>query len=380
MEHRATYMPEQPDVLPLIEEGTLTLYRFYDVGSEIDLDRAQTCLAEPAMRRHTSREARQSSSIQVAQPPLHVELGPTSATLGGLALPGLVRAGIYDLGAVAVALELPLPPATDWAAVADLLANAQDPPPEMLEQFRRALDDLEAVIRPAITRPQRDVIVEDYSVLIVKQLAAEANVVALAEHPRVQSALLGEQRQVSADAVSLISSLSYYPDDLALLSWNGAILIEADPLAAMTAADLLEYANVQLLLLRTYDASLDADLPRMYQRMAGAQSRFSLPFVRRYTRLLHDVQRLVAEVVEVTERVDNAFKVTDDVYWNRLYSATLNVLRVEVWREGVDHKLALVRETYGMLHDQADAERANALEWAIVLLIVFEIVMALLGL
>ncbi len=104
MEHRAIYIAEQPEVLPPIKEGTLTLYRFFDVGYEIDLDRAQVCLAEPAPRRHTSREVRQSSSIQVAQPPLHVDLGPASATLASLPLPGLFRASIYDLGAIVIAL------------------------------------------------------------------------------------------------------------------------------------------------------------------------------------------------------------------------------------------------------------------------------------
>ena len=101
--------------------------------------------------------------------------------------------------------------------------------------------------------------------------------------------------------------------------------------------------------------------------------------MRRYSGLLHDVQRLVAEFTEVTERLDNALKVTDDVYWNRLYSAMLNVLRVNMWRAGVEHKLALLRETYSMLHDQADAERASALEWIIVLLILVETFMAVIG-
>jgi len=120
-------------------------------------------------------------------------------------------------------------------------------------------------------------------------------------------------------------------------------------------------------------------LPRMYRQIPREQRRFKLPLVRRYSRLLHDVQRLIAELTEVTERVDNALKVTDDVYWNRLYSAMLHVLRVEMWRAGVEHKLALLRQTYSMLHDEADTERASALEWTIVLLILFEIVMALLG-
>jgi uncharacterized Rmd1/YagE family protein len=93
---------------------------------------------------------------------------------------------------------------------------------------------------------------------------------------------------------------------------------------------------------------------------------------------LHDVQRLIAEVTDITERVDNALKVTDDVYWNRLYTALLSVLRVDVWRSGVEHKLALLRQTYELLRDEAAAVRATALEVTVMLLIAVEIVLAVL--
>jgi hypothetical protein len=234
------------------------------------------------------------------------------------------------------------------------------------------------LIRPAISRPQRSPVVEDYCVLIVDRLDPPCTVADLADHPVVRATLLGERRPLSADASRLVTAISYYLDDLALLSWNGALLIEPDAAAAATAAEIIAFANVELLLIRSYDAALDARLPEVHRRIAQAQRRFTLPLVRRYSQLLSDVQRLVAEVTEVTEQIDNALKVTDDVYWNRLYSAALGVLRVRVWRDGVDHKLALLRETYAMLHADADSERAAALEWAIVLLIVFEIVMALL--
>jgi hypothetical protein len=154
------------------------------------------------------------------------------------------------------------------------------------------------------------------------------------------------------------------------------------PITWTSVADLplaVEFANVELLLLRSYDAHLDAQAPPLYRRIAAAQRRFALPLVHRSRRLLHQVQRLVVEVSEVTERIDNAFKVTDDVYWNRLYSALLGVLRVQVWRDGVNQKLVLLRATYGILHDEADAERANALEWAIILLILVELIVALVG-
>ncbi len=363
--------------LPDIQAGTLTLYQLYDISDEIDLDKAQNCLAKPTAQRRIPAKIRQSDSIQIANPPLRVELGAVEFTLGGISLAGTLRSNIYHLGAVALAMELSLPQPTSWATVAELLLAAQEPPEAMQSRFIGALEELERVLQPALLKPSRASIVEDYSILVVKSLSRNTNIAALAEHPLVLAALLGEQRSLSQSAASLVSSMSYYPDDLALLSWNGALLIEPEPLAAATAADLIEFANVELLLMRTYDTDLDAELPRMY-RQIPKQSRFNLPLVFRYSGLLHDVQRLIAELTEVTERVDNALKVTDDVYWNRLYSAMLQVLRVQVWRSGVEHKLALLRQTYSMLHDEADTDRSTALEWTIILLILVEIVLALL--
>lgn len=363
---------------PDIEAGTLTIYQLYEIGDEIDLNLAQSCLAQTKAYRSTPPRVRQSESIQIAQPPLRVELGTLALALEGMSLNGKLRASIYDLGAVAIAAELSLPQLTSWATVADLLGDSLDPKEALLPRFLSALEELERILLGAIALPHRAAIVEDYRVIIVERLAGNIIIAAISDHPLVKAALLGEQRQLSHSATGLITSMSYYPTDLALLSWNGALLIEPEPLAAATAVALIEFANVQLLLMRTYDAELDTQLPQMYQRITREQQRFELPLVRRYSQLLHDVQRLVAEVTQVTERVDNALKVTDDVYWNRLYSALLNVLRLDVWRDGVEHKLALIRETYSMLHAEADAERASALEWTVVLLILFEIVMALL--
>ena len=129
-------------------------------------------------------------------------------------------------------------------------------------------------------------------------------------------------------------------------------------------------------MLRIYDAQLDADLAGMYPQIARVEGRLRMPFMGARRRL-HHVQRLVADVTEITERLDNALKVTDDVYWNRLYTAGIGVLRVDVWRTGVEHKLALLRETYTMLRVEADAERDALLEVAIIVLILVEVFLAL---
>ena len=371
----SVHSPPEPPALPA---SAFTIYRVYDVGEEIDLAVAEAALARRIADRRQPSGVRQASSIQIAQPPLPLDLGAGSLAVGTASLPGTLRATIYDLGAVALALALPLEGPTSWATVAELFKLGPELPAADQRQFERAIEDLERALGPAIIRPRRSAIVEDYSILVVNGLTSELNVAEVAKHPLVWAAMLGEQRALSPDAARLVTKMSYYPDDLALLSWNGALLIDPDPVASATAVELIEFAQVELLLMRDYDADLDAQLPGMYRRISRPQRRVALPVIRGYGGTLHDIQRLIAEVTEVTERVDNALKVTDDVYWNRLYSALIAVLRVDVWRSGVEHKLALLRQTYGLLQDEAGAERALVLEVTIVLLIALEIALALL--
>jgi hypothetical protein len=99
--------------------------------------------------------------------------------------------------------------------------------------------------------------------------------------------------------------------------------------------------------------------------------------IRRFSPVLGAMQAQVADVTETIERVENALKVTDDVYLARIYGAALELFRGSAWRQGIERKLAIMRETYAMLNDESQAVRAELLEMAIVLLIVAEIVLGL---
>ena len=94
---------------------------------------------------------------------------------------------------------------------------------------------------------------------------------------------------------------------------------------------------------------------------------------------LKQVYSLVAEVTELTERVDNTLQVTEDVYLARIHTATLELFRVPKLSAAVDRKLSIIRETYIALYEEAGSRRAELLEAAIVLLIMFEIGLALVG-
>ena len=101
-------------------------------------------------------------------------------------------------------------------------------------------------------------------------------------------------------------------------------------------------------------------------------------FSRRYSALLGEIQRPYSDSTELIERAENSLKVTDDVYIARVCSAALEIFRGRAWRAGVDRKLSLVRDTYEMLNGMAQARRAEALETAIVVLIVAEIILGVL--
>jgi uncharacterized Rmd1/YagE family protein len=61
----------------------------------------------------------------------------------------------------------------------------------------------------------------------------------------------------------------------------------------------------------------------------------------------------------------------------RVYAAALELFRVRHVSAAVDHKLAIIRETYAALYEEACGRRAELLEVAIIVLIAVEIVIAI---
>jgi hypothetical protein len=252
-------------------------------------------------------------------------------------------------------------------------------PPEVAAAFAQSLDVLQKRLTPALERPNKTVRVEDYAILLIERLAAGSPASTLARHPMLLQVALGERKPLSAAAAALATSLSYYEDDLIFLTWNAALVIEPDSDAREDAALLLEFANVQLLSFRSYDAEVERDMARLAPRIARPR-RPRLPLLGSTGHFLHEIHTLIAEITETNARVENALKVTEDVYWNRVYSAALNILRVQVWQNGIAETLDVLRRTASLLHDETQAAWATLLEGLVIALIAIEIILAVLSL
>jgi hypothetical protein len=140
---------------------------------------------------------------------------------------------------------------------------------------------------------------------------------------------------------------------------------------------LLEFANAQVLV-RVYDAYLDAELPQLYHRALRARRGTTALLVRRFENVLAGLHTMVADTTEVVERVENGLKVINDVYLARIYQVALTLFREEAWRNGLARKLPIFRDTYAMLNDEAQTARGNMLEVILILLIVIEVILGLL--
>ena len=355
------------------------VYRLFDVGGEIHLDQALARLASSAPER--IRPVRgEAQAFEISNPPMTCALGTEQVTILGRPVAAHLSARIFDFGVVSLRAHLEAAGPMTWSDFTRFgrAVDAAREIPQLLEtKVRRLVDRLgEAIERPRIADVREDYVVYriahaqgDDGAGLPRKLIQEVDLVPL---------LLGESRPLSEEARRelLPHRFSYYADDLAILSWDNALIV--DPSGADSDVEyILEFANAQLLELRYYDALLDAELPKLYDRIARARIRRRRIFGAGYAQLLGEMQTLVAEVTELVERAENALKVTDDVYLARIYSTALDLYRAKTWRAGIDRKLTIIRDTYAMMNGEAQARRAEVLELAIIFLIVFEIVLSL---
>ncbi|WP_428395532.1 hypothetical protein [Lichenicoccus sp.] len=361
-----------------IANGEVIIYRLFEAAYAIELAQAEAIWRDRAGLAGARKRLQATPAKAVAYdvPPLVLSLETVTLTLADGPVTTAVSARLYDFGVITVALRIAARD-VDWAGFAALLNAVNDMAGSDKALWDSLIGQLVGLLRPSLVRPAAAMLEEDYIVGLVRAfdrpvLATEIQALDLVP------LLSGERMALSPGARQdlLRNSFSYYTDDLAVLTWDRAFLYE--PRGDSDVIDVLEVANAQLLEMRYYDELLDDELPSMYDLVETTRRSAGIGSSRRFSQLARRLYALVAEVTELTEKVDNALQVTEDVYLARIYSAALDLFRVGTVSAAVDRKLAIIRDTYAALYEEASSGRAAAMELAIVVLIVVEIVLALL--
>ncbi len=363
-----------------VRSGHIVAVRLFDIAYAIDLRKVEEIWARYAgtASSRSRLSATPAKAVAFGVPPVALSFDPIPLQLGTLAVTAAATVRIYDFGVVALALRVA---AVDmsWPEYTTLL-NAMDA--HIGEGGDgRLWDGLLARVRTllaeALVRPTVSAIEEDYLIGTVHAFSEQLTATALQDRVDLVPLLSGEQRALSDGARRdlLRQSYSYYADDLVVVTWDRAFIYE--PRGDADVADVLEVANAQLLEMRYYDELLDDELPRMYGLVQTTRRTVNILLPRRFADLARRLYTLVAEVTELTEKVNNALQVTEDVYLARIYTSALDLFRVRTVSAAVNRKLAIIRDTYTALYDEASSSRAGLMEFLILVLIAVEIVLAL---
>ncbi|HSD18575.1 MAG TPA: hypothetical protein VLC54_00930 [Anaeromyxobacter sp.] len=367
----------------VISDGSVHVYRLFDVADAIDLPAAERAV-EVAMAAPKSRArltgAQSATALELPRPPLRIALGPREVPLRSGARSAEASAHVFDYGVVSILYKLPIAPGT---ALEGLVELAEElfvwPTPEIDQAARRESEELSRALGAALERPHRWDGLESYQIFFVREFAdGPLRAQELLSGAPVPELLLGETSAVRLSTPERQEVLShfytYLEDDLAVVHWNSAFVVE--PSGVEDIPDLLEFATAHLLELRYYDALLDRELHRIYDEIERGGSPVANIFTRRYRALQRRTAALLLELSEMIERLENAVKIVGDFYLARVYQSAVRRFRLPAWQETVLRKQRLLAEVNDLIGDAADTSRSELLEVAIILLILWEVVAA----
>jgi hypothetical protein len=365
--------------------GTAHIYVAFDWGEEVDLEAAGRLLTgEPQV---LARRRRTPTSFDYNPPPLRYALQPVSLTLADPATAGTLTASsettftasadatLFDFGGASVAMHLPL--SMTMAELSQLAGQLSDSE-RLVAHARRAAQWLFERLRGAIQQPTFSPLSEEY---VVFQLSPgpplPAAAILLERYPQWVAGLARlECEPLSTEEIraALQAMISYNPHDLLVLEWSAALLVDRDCDETLQA---IEFANLQLLEYRLIDKLLDDRLADAY-RLIHPLVRTWLPFWRTHAQPLRALGELRIHANSLFERTGNVLKLVGDQYLARVYRILAARFHLDDWEGSIRRSLEVVEGVYRVLADQAATYRTEMLEVVVIVLIIFEILMAVL--
>jgi hypothetical protein len=98
---------------------------------------------------------------------------------------------------------------------------------------------------------------------------------------------------------------------------------------------------------------------------------------KRYHSIRKELMETFADITEIVEKIKNLIKITEDIYYARVYETTLKVLRTTPWTESVNRKMNVILQNYTMLSNEVNVQQEDFLEWTIIILIALEFALAI---
>lgn len=355
--------------------GELVFTHLYDLGGEVRMSEAAKLVASDRAAERVEPRKSAPPYVALARPLLfRYPTRPVDTEMGVMQVG--IEARIYAIGAVGVTLHVPFELAS-LDAVNDLtFARLPDGTP--LEAIAKGVEkEISEAIQSALVETYAaDVEPESYLVIALTQTPRPAWEIFEKEATTLAGILAGERRpeRLSDEEIrdNLRTWYSYYRDDLVVVDWDRALIIEPSG-KYDDALTVIETANLELLELRVYDKYLDEVLEEAYEDLTRFYGRGGL--FRSARNVQEDLSNARIDLVRVTDTINNIGKIFGDYYLAKLHLGLQERFHLREWENIVREKMATLNELYTLASHEVEHRRGVVLEGMIVLLFIVDLVL-----
>lgn len=356
-------------------KGEAIVFHLFDVGGTLDLAALDKALAGRGPRRPPSVGKGTPAYVEFPRPlVLDLESVNVEGPNGLVAAKASIH--FFPVGAVSVRIRVPLEVESmarleTWGAVRVLIEGKSF----AWEQASRLLLERERPVWDACVRERytTQIIHESYTVFAFHDVGEDAEKYLQRNEREVAGLLKGEdgsrlhEREVKE---ALKKWFSYYHDDVVVIDWDAALILDPDADYEDTLF-VLEITNLQLLEFRAYDDYLDDAVARAYDDLERLFRRPSI--FRNARKAVHNLSFIRMEIAELADDVDNITKFLGDWFLARIHQAAQEKFHLADWRSSVDEKLGILNTLYVFANEESDSLRMITLELLIVLLFVLDL-------
>ncbi len=353
-----------------VNKGKIIIYRIFDVGNEIDLEKASLTI-EQSMAPLRFKLKKISKAIVINNAPLTLSLGGWQYEEKGQIFEAEVVGKIWYFGSISIAFHLNIPVGTDLEKLS-IVASAIESDPQFNDYASQKLKEIISQISNCIDKMEIWNTFEDYMVYFIDSYSGIDTPVEILKHGQFYSLILADNIDRPADAIvkSITENIFQYSiNDLAIIEWNSAFIIE--PSGSLDICDVIEFSLCQLLEMRYYDDLLDNKLNYLYSSIIDDKGGVLSD---RYSTISKEAAQKYLELSEIVENIENSLKIIGDYYYARIYRAASLRFRIKDWQASVDNKLSNLAEVSKLLHAEVSEKRSALLEIIIILLIAVELI------
>ena len=327
-------------------------------------------------------DASKRSPRQLFYKPQMVRLPPMERVgpLGAVRVERVIK--LLPVGAISITVRVPF--AVDQ--VEDLVAfhDLQFSNGSLHEEVQRLAQELVAELRGHLIRPQPQLPEEEaYTVFcLAAPVGDAASAPATAEqwfqaHRRQIAALLTQEEKLERLSKqeaeeSTARYLSYYDNDLVVIDWDAALLVD-EPQDFDETLYIMELANLQLAELEAYDRLLDDALDRSYRDLGERP-------LRSRGDILRELREIRIDMARFNDELSNITKFFGDWHLARIYEKISSRFHLADWHRTINGKLKTLDDLYLILKQDQNNRVMVWLEITIVVLFVIDLVILVLSL